>query len=173
MNHYETLGVGPKASLHEIHEAYLGLARRNHPDLFVTSDPHERARAEERMREINEAWNVLSVPSSRDTYDESMGMNVSVNTPFVPFDDGEDDPDPLMVPDVPYRIEPDEILARRSFVNALPIFAVLLGVMMTFAAFLIDVFFLLQVAVVIFGAAAAGFIAVPLLALNRSKRDEG
>lgn len=36
------------------------------------------------------------------SYDESLGLNLSVNTPFVPFDDGEDDPDPLTIPDVPW-----------------------------------------------------------------------
>ncbi|HEY4377597.1 MAG TPA: DnaJ domain-containing protein [Acidimicrobiales bacterium] len=70
--HYERLGIRPSASTEEVRRAYLDLARRLHPDRLVDPTPAERALAERRMREINEAWRVLQVRESRDRYDESL-----------------------------------------------------------------------------------------------------
>lgn len=66
-SHYRTLGVAPTATAAEVRAAYLGLARRHHPDLHA--DPGARARAETRMRAVNEAWAVLSDPVRRHRYD--------------------------------------------------------------------------------------------------------
>jgi curved DNA-binding protein len=62
-DYYRVLGVPRDASQEEIQRAYRQLARRNHPD--VNKDPG----AEERFKEINEAYNVLSDPDSRKRYD--------------------------------------------------------------------------------------------------------
>ncbi|MFD5596399.1 DnaJ C-terminal domain-containing protein [Streptomyces griseorubiginosus] len=60
---YEVLGVPRTAERDEIQRAYRTLARRHHPD--VNKDPQ----AEERFKEINEAFSVLSDPEQRGRYD--------------------------------------------------------------------------------------------------------
>ncbi|MEU1252640.1 molecular chaperone DnaJ [Streptomyces sp. WAC 01325] len=60
---YEVLGVARTADPDEIQRAYRTLARRYHPD--VNKDPE----AEERFKEINEAFSVLSDPEQRARYD--------------------------------------------------------------------------------------------------------
>ena len=56
---YEVLGVPRQATQEEIQRAYRRLARQNHPD--VNRDPA----AEERFKEIGEAYDVLSDPETR------------------------------------------------------------------------------------------------------------
>ncbi|MFJ8944499.1 DnaJ C-terminal domain-containing protein [Streptomyces sp. NPDC102395] len=60
---YEVLGVPRDADKDEIQRAYRKLARRYHPD--VNKDPE----AEERFKEINDAFSVLSEPDQRARYD--------------------------------------------------------------------------------------------------------
>jgi len=60
---YEALGVPRTASQDEIQQAYRKLARTYHPD--VNKDPG----AEERFKEIGEAYQVLSDPKTRRRYD--------------------------------------------------------------------------------------------------------
>ncbi|MCU1651522.1 MAG: chaperone DnaJ domain protein [Pseudonocardia sp.] len=62
-DYYEVLGVPRHAEADELQQAYRKLARANHPD--VNSDPA----AEERFKEINEAYHVLSDPKLRARYD--------------------------------------------------------------------------------------------------------
>ena len=69
MSHYQRLGVTPAASTEELRQAYLGLAKRLHPDTLTGASPAERELAERRMREVNEAWHVLSDPARRRAYD--------------------------------------------------------------------------------------------------------
>jgi curved DNA-binding protein len=60
---YDTLGVPRTATQDEIQRAYRKLARQHHPD--VNSDPG----AEDRFKEISEAYDVLSDPQTRRRYD--------------------------------------------------------------------------------------------------------
>ncbi|GAA5025982.1 DnaJ C-terminal domain-containing protein [Actinopolymorpha pittospori] len=60
---YEILGVPRTASREEIQRAYRRLARENHPD--VNKDPG----AEERFKDVSEAYDVLSDPDLRKRYD--------------------------------------------------------------------------------------------------------
>ncbi|MFJ5535464.1 DnaJ C-terminal domain-containing protein [Streptomyces sp. NPDC093261] len=60
---YEVLGVPRNADKDELQRAYRKLARKYHPD--VNKDPA----AEERFKEINEAFSVLSDPDQRARYD--------------------------------------------------------------------------------------------------------
>jgi DnaJ-class molecular chaperone len=63
-DYYEILGVARDADSGEIKFAYRKLALRNHPDTN-SDDP----RAEDRFKEINEAYDVLSHQEKREQYD--------------------------------------------------------------------------------------------------------
>lgn len=63
-DYYKTLGVERKASEAEIRKAYRKLAMQYHPD----RNPGDK-QAEERFKEINEAYQVLSDPQKRTHYD--------------------------------------------------------------------------------------------------------
>ena len=63
-NYYDVLGVSKNASEKEIRQAYRKLARQYHPD--VNKDD---AAAEEKFKEINEAYSVLSDEESRKKFD--------------------------------------------------------------------------------------------------------
>jgi curved DNA-binding protein len=62
-DYYELLGVSRDASNEDIRSAYRKLARQYHPD--VNKDPG----AEDRFKEISEAYEVLSDPDKRERYD--------------------------------------------------------------------------------------------------------
>ncbi|NEO33467.1 MAG: J domain-containing protein [Symploca sp. SIO3C6] len=64
-NYYEILGITPEASSEEIKKAYRRLARKYHPDM----NPGDKA-AENRFKDIGEAYEVLSDPNKRGQYDD-------------------------------------------------------------------------------------------------------
>lgn len=66
-DYYELLGVSKNASDSDIKKAYRNLAREHHPDMVKDSD---KASAEKKFKEINEAYQVLSDPQKRKQYDQ-------------------------------------------------------------------------------------------------------
>ncbi len=67
-DHYKTLGVGKGASDEEIKKSYRKLARQYHPD----RNPGDK-KAEERFKEISQAYDVLSDAEKRKQYDRGSG----------------------------------------------------------------------------------------------------
>ncbi len=70
-DYYETLGVSKTASEDEIKSAFRKLARKYHPDVVKAKD---KATAEEKFKQINEAYEVLGDPQKRKKYDQ-LGAN--------------------------------------------------------------------------------------------------
>jgi len=68
-DYYKTLGVQKTAKPAEIKKAYRDLARKHHPDANKGN-----AGAEERFKEITEAYNVLSDEKQRKEYDEARSL---------------------------------------------------------------------------------------------------
>lgn len=64
-DYYKTLGVPRDAGADDIKKAFRKLAREHHPDLAK-----DKKVAEEKFKEINEAYEVLSDPAKRKKYDE-------------------------------------------------------------------------------------------------------
>ena len=68
-DYYQSLGVAREASQDDIRKAFRKLARQYHPDVAK-----DKTAAEEKFKEINEAYEVLSDPAKRKKYD-TLGAN--------------------------------------------------------------------------------------------------
>jgi len=66
-DYYEVLGVSRDATEKAVKDAYRKLARQYHPDLQTA--PAKKKAAEEKFKEINEAYEVLGDPEKRKKYD--------------------------------------------------------------------------------------------------------
>lgn len=78
VNYYDVLGVSSTADDFVIKAAYKALAQRYHPDKFH-GNAKDAADAEAKMRQLNEAYQVLSDPAKRREYDISFQQGAQQN----------------------------------------------------------------------------------------------
>ncbi|MFN8769497.1 MAG: molecular chaperone DnaJ [Neisseriaceae bacterium] len=69
-DYYEVLGVAKGSSEEEIKKAYRKLAMKFHPDRVSTLPDTEKKQAEEKFKELQEAYAVLSDPQKKQMYDQ-------------------------------------------------------------------------------------------------------
>lgn len=102
-NYYETLGVKENASTEEIKKAYRKLAVKYHPDTHLDE-------SDDKMKEINEAYSVLSNPDKRQQYDlgpQDQGIDIFQNmSDFFNMGRRRRNPNaPMKGPDLKYQVD--------------------------------------------------------------------
>lgn len=128
--HYETLGVGRRATADEVRRAYLHRARALHPDRAAAQGGVVTSRA---MQDVNEAWRVLGDPGRRAAYDRSLEAGPGPERPAP--GGGPRHADDVDRPYVGRPAAPGDL--GLSFVRGLPwiVALLVLGVIFVFTAF--------------------------------------
>lgn len=185
VTHYEVLGVAHRATPAEVRRAYVTLAREHHPDFHTGDGAAARDASAARMRDVNEAWRVLSDPDRRAAYDRQVhggsrpgpsgsraydpGERAENSTTpgWIPPDD-DDDWDPSMLDDTPLN----GVKPRRSFALA-PFGLFALGVLLLVVGFVVSAG-LTAIGLILIVLSAVGFVVVPFLTMVESReRDLG
>ncbi len=73
-NYYEILEVNEKASIETIKRVFKMQIKRNHPDLFTGI---EKEKAEAKVKELNEAYDILSDETKKAEYDYNLNIEKS------------------------------------------------------------------------------------------------
>lgn len=78
MTYYDILGVSKDASTSEIKKAYKKLVKKYHPDVFQG----DKNTADEKIKELNEAYETLSDAELKKAYDEILFAPINANIDF-------------------------------------------------------------------------------------------
>ncbi|MEG2460456.1 MAG: J domain-containing protein [Clostridia bacterium] len=125
MNYYKLLNVKTDATTAEISAAYKALARKNHPDLH--RDIYEKEKAEDLMKTLNLAKEILTDPVKRKEYDLENNFNLPVTSESINDEIYEEEDEPMT--DVQY-----EQNFRNSLISS---FGIIFGVLLVCFVFLI------------------------------------
>ena len=109
MDYYETLQVAPDADPEVIRSAYRALTKKHHPD-----GRSGCTTAEEKMRQINEAWSILRDPIARAAYDAQRGPTQTRPSPSEPIEKS----DPVSRPHQPPRSDSERSASTTQDVRA-------------------------------------------------------
>src|SRR5580704_9363944 len=82
--YYTVLNVKETASPSEIKTAYRDLIKQVHPDTITNLAPYLRQIAEDKAKEITEAYTVLSSSGKRRDYDKQLAEYRRQNAPYTP-----------------------------------------------------------------------------------------
>jgi peroxiredoxin len=116
MNTYYTLlEVDPGATREEIEQAYQAQRERYNPERVATMDQEIRQVAEQRVAEIEQAYQILSDPQQREQYDGQIGLAITRKPQPLPAEE----PDPEMARPQPTRNKRDYVIAAGGVVGAI------------------------------------------------------
>jgi len=190
VNHYEALGVPVGEGAAEIRQAYLRAARKHHPDFHVDADASTRATQARQMQLVNEAWEVLGQPASRQRYDLSLRLPVGPpderqrpnRQPATPAgkgwtprrgDDGWQrdfrswaDEDERLAPDGPGIRDARK---HRGALAIVPVALFVLGVLSGFLGMVLTSRELLAGAFICIAISAALFVMLPIIEMSRGR----
>jgi len=187
VNHYKVLNVSEDASPRVIRAAYVAAARRSHPDYFTGASADRREAAEQKMREINQAWSVLGDEHRRSRHD--LGLAQGASGSEARRSRPAASPRPPAGPRLSTRADRRASLNQDSFdprpvaprlaavaghqdgrgLRMLPVGFIALGVFTMFTGAILRQTAVITVAVILFVVAAILFVAVPFVVMARSK----
>lgn len=79
-NYYEILEINPKASREVMEKAYKILVKKYHPDLY---SGEQRIYAEQKLKDINEAYKILSDEFLKNQYDAELEREIRYRNSFM------------------------------------------------------------------------------------------
>lgn len=159
MSPYEVLGVDPSATPAELRSAYLRRARAVHPDVLGDVDDETRRAAEERMRELNDAWRRVN---------EATAVSDRPRAFVVDDHDAEEIEDDIDLSDV--DLGPPPGAAARLVTAAGPI-VLLLAAATIFFGLLFTSAVMIAVGFAAGAVAAAAFLLAPLLVMSSARHE--
>lgn len=74
-NLYEILEISKDATTNEIKRKYRELTKKYHPDKFSNASEESKKQAENKFREINEAYSILGNENTRKEYDKQLSQS--------------------------------------------------------------------------------------------------